>query len=66
MNGADDPLRRFWHPVAPRDEVRDRPVAARLLGEPLVLWRSGGRVAAFREQVRALGDYCTDGFSPRS
>jgi phenylpropionate dioxygenase-like ring-hydroxylating dioxygenase large terminal subunit len=32
-------LRACWHPVAFSGELADRPVAANLLGEPLVLWR---------------------------
>src|SRR6266446_9894315 len=32
-------LRACWHPVAFGHELADRPVAADLLGEPLVLWR---------------------------
>lgn len=31
--------RQHWHPVAGSEAVRDAPVAARLLGEALVLWR---------------------------
>jgi phenylpropionate dioxygenase-like ring-hydroxylating dioxygenase large terminal subunit len=36
---AEPALRRFWCPVADSAVVRDEPVAARLLGEHLVLWR---------------------------
>ncbi len=32
-------LRRFWHPVAVADELKDLPVAVRVLGEDLVLFR---------------------------
>ncbi|MDH3691837.1 MAG: aromatic ring-hydroxylating dioxygenase subunit alpha [Gammaproteobacteria bacterium] len=32
-------LRRFWHPVAISSELTDLPVAARVLGEDLVLFR---------------------------
>ena len=39
------PLRRFWHPVAEASQVRGEPVAVTLLGEGLVLFRSGGRCA---------------------
>ena len=42
-------LRRFWHPVLWADELGDRPVAARLLDEPLVLVRLDGEVRAFRD-----------------
>jgi phenylpropionate dioxygenase-like ring-hydroxylating dioxygenase large terminal subunit len=42
-------LRNYWYPVARSREVTEAPVAARLLDEPLVLWRdpSTGEVAAF-------------------
>lgn len=47
----DDPvLLNDWHVVAYAPDVpEDRPVAARLLGEDIVLWRSGGRVHAWRD-----------------
>jgi nitrite reductase/ring-hydroxylating ferredoxin subunit len=34
-------LRRYWHPIALVDEVKDLPVAVRVLGEDLVLFRTG-------------------------
>jgi nitrite reductase/ring-hydroxylating ferredoxin subunit len=34
-------LRRFWHPVAYLDELRDVPLRARILGEDLVVFRDG-------------------------
>jgi phenylpropionate dioxygenase-like ring-hydroxylating dioxygenase large terminal subunit len=40
-------LRHYWFPVARSEEVADKPVAARLLDEPIVLWRSNGQIAAF-------------------
>lgn len=42
-------LRRFWHPVAWADDVSDRPFAARLLDEPLVLVRLDGEIRAFKD-----------------
>jgi len=36
-----DYLRRFWHPVAIASEVQDLPVALRILGEDLVVFRDG-------------------------
>ena len=36
-----DYLRRFWHPVAIASQVRDLPIALRILGEDLVLFRDG-------------------------
>ncbi len=42
----------IWHPVALSDSVADTPVAVRLLGHDLVLWRDGTR------QVHAWADRC--------
>lgn len=43
-------LRRYWHPVSFSHELRDRPVPAVLLDEPIVLWRVGdGTVVAMRD-----------------
>ena len=39
-------LRRFWHPVCWADELGEKPLAARLLDEPLVLVRLEGGVRA--------------------
>lgn len=39
--------RRFWYPVAFAEDVSATPLARRLLGSPVVLWRAaGGSVAA--------------------
>ena len=46
-------MRRFWHPVALSDELRDLPVAVRILGEDLVLFRDG------RGRVGLLDRYCS-------
>jgi len=47
----DDPvLIEDWHPVARVDDLgRGGPVAVRLLGEDLVVWRSGETVHAWRD-----------------
>jgi phenylpropionate dioxygenase-like ring-hydroxylating dioxygenase large terminal subunit len=42
-----DILRHYWHPVLRSDEVTDKPAPAKLLDQPLVIWRSNGQVAAF-------------------
>jgi len=34
-------LRRFWHPIALAEEIGDVPLALRVLGEDLVLFRDG-------------------------
>ena len=42
---AGEYLRRYWHPVALGADLGERPVAIRILGEELVLFRDrGGRV----------------------
>jgi vanillate O-demethylase monooxygenase subunit len=35
----------YWHPVAFSHELKERPLAARLLGQELVVWRTGEGVA---------------------
>jgi phenylpropionate dioxygenase-like ring-hydroxylating dioxygenase large terminal subunit len=45
-------LRACWHPVAFAADLRDRPIHADLLGEPLVLWRGPGG------GPRAMSDLC--------
>ncbi|MDH3445830.1 MAG: Rieske 2Fe-2S domain-containing protein [Deltaproteobacteria bacterium] len=40
-------LRHYWHPVARSSEVADKPFKAKLLNQPLVLWRSNGSITAF-------------------
>jgi phenylpropionate dioxygenase-like ring-hydroxylating dioxygenase large terminal subunit len=50
LNNTHPALRRCWHPVARANEVGDAPVRSVLLGEPLVLFRSGGRAVAFLDR----------------
>jgi len=38
---AHPALRRYWHAVAPAVAAADEPLAVRLLGEDLVVWRAG-------------------------
>lgn len=48
--------RRLWHPVALAGEVVDVPLAVRLLGEDLVLWRDGaGSLRAFTDRCPHRG-----------
>ena len=42
----------LWHPVVLSEAVTDTPVAVRLLGHDLVLWRDGAH------QVHAWADRC--------
>ena len=46
-NATSEALCHFWHPVARSEEVTDKPIKVKLLDQPLALWRSNGRVAAF-------------------
>jgi phenylpropionate dioxygenase-like ring-hydroxylating dioxygenase large terminal subunit len=45
-------MRRFWHPVAFSDELRDLPKAIRILGEDLVMFRD------FQGRVGLLEAHC--------
>ncbi|RST55467.1 aromatic ring-hydroxylating oxygenase subunit alpha [Variovorax sp. MHTC-1] len=48
--------KKLWHPVALADEVVDAPLAARLLGENLVLWRdAAGAVQAWADRCPHRG-----------
>jgi phenylpropionate dioxygenase-like ring-hydroxylating dioxygenase large terminal subunit len=40
-------LSLYWHPVARSTEVTDKPVKTKLLDQPIVLWRSSGKITAF-------------------
>ncbi len=40
-------LRQFWYPVLWSEEVADKPVAVKLLDQPLVVWRADREVSAF-------------------
>jgi phenylpropionate dioxygenase-like ring-hydroxylating dioxygenase large terminal subunit len=44
-----EPLLHCWHPVARSAQVGDAPIAARLLDQPLVLWRSGSDLSVFHD-----------------
>jgi phenylpropionate dioxygenase-like ring-hydroxylating dioxygenase large terminal subunit len=45
-----------WHPVAGLDEIRGRrPLAATLLGQPLVLFRAGERITVLRDRCPHRG-----------
>ncbi len=50
MAKPDPVLIHDWHPLARVQDIPEgRPAAARLLGEDLVLWSSGGRFHAWRD-----------------
>ena len=42
-------LRGYWHPVALSEELSDRPLAVRLLGDRLAVCRLNGEAAAFHD-----------------
>jgi phenylpropionate dioxygenase-like ring-hydroxylating dioxygenase large terminal subunit len=44
LRTLSDAVRPFWHPVAWAADIAERPVATRLLGIPLVVWRAAGEV----------------------
>jgi phenylpropionate dioxygenase-like ring-hydroxylating dioxygenase large terminal subunit len=48
-------LQPLWHPVATVAELGETPLAARLLGRPLVLVRLEGEVCCFDDVCRHLG-----------
>ena len=50
LTNTDPALRHGWHPVALTTELRDEPLAVRLLGEPWVLARLGGTLTAFEDR----------------
>jgi vanillate O-demethylase monooxygenase subunit len=54
-----DALRPYWYPVALSSEVAEKPVAATLLGERVVVYRTGS-------QVHALKDLCIHRGTPLS
>lgn len=40
-------LSQFWYPILWSKEVTDKPVAVKLLDQPLVIWRANGQLSAF-------------------
>jgi vanillate O-demethylase monooxygenase subunit len=50
LHNTHPAMRHCWHPVARSNEVTDAPTRALLLGEPLVLFRSKGRVVCFTDR----------------
>lgn len=54
----------YWHPVAFSHELKERPLAARLLGQELVVWRTGSGVAATQRYCAHRGaDLCNGSIS---
>jgi phenylpropionate dioxygenase-like ring-hydroxylating dioxygenase large terminal subunit len=49
----------YWHPVAFSHELKERPLAAHLLGRDLVVWRTGAEVAVTQRYcAHRGGDLC--------
>jgi phenylpropionate dioxygenase-like ring-hydroxylating dioxygenase large terminal subunit len=44
-----DSLRRYWYPVARAADIRDKPVAVKVLDEQVVLFRTGDRLTALKD-----------------
>ena len=45
----------WWHPVADRDALGEAPLAVRVLGQNLVLWRGAGGPAVFEDRCPHRG-----------
>lgn len=50
-----------WHPVARVVDLARRPIARRLMGEPLVMFRGGDGLAVFRDRCPHRGMPLSDG-----
>ena len=50
LTNLDPALRNWWHPVALATDLADAPLAVTLLGEPYVVVRLDGRLAAFPDR----------------
>jgi phenylpropionate dioxygenase-like ring-hydroxylating dioxygenase large terminal subunit len=44
-----DPLRRYWHPTIRASDLREIPLRVRVLGEELVLWRTGETIVCMQD-----------------
>ncbi|MCY1016167.1 aromatic ring-hydroxylating oxygenase subunit alpha [Pyxidicoccus sp. MSG2] len=59
MRSYREAFSSYWHPVAYASELKDRPLAARLLETDLVVWRTGSGVAATQRHCAHRGaDLC--------
>lgn len=53
---AGELLRRYWHPILKSEDLAERPVPVRVLGEDLVAFRSGeGKVGLFHARCAHRG-----------
>lgn len=55
MSRVLPPEARWWHPVASADDLGASPLAVRVLGHDLVLWRSGHALQAFDDRCPHRG-----------
>jgi phenylpropionate dioxygenase-like ring-hydroxylating dioxygenase large terminal subunit len=46
---SDNVLHHYWHAVARSRDLADKPLAVKLLDQPVVIWRSANGVAAFQD-----------------
>ena len=51
----------FWHPIAFAHEIAERPIAARLLDVPLVIYRTASGIAVARDRCPHRGARLSDG-----
>ncbi|PTL79452.1 aromatic ring-hydroxylating dioxygenase subunit alpha [Vitiosangium sp. GDMCC 1.1324] len=59
MRSYEEAFSPYWHPVAFSQELKDRPLAARLLGRELVVWRTASGVAVTQRYCAHRGaDLC--------
>ncbi|WP_375771711.1 aromatic ring-hydroxylating dioxygenase subunit alpha [Archangium gephyra] len=59
MRSYEEAFSPYWHPVAFAHELKERPLAARLLGRELVVWRTGAGVAVTQRYCAHRGaDLC--------
>ncbi|QRN95007.1 aromatic ring-hydroxylating dioxygenase subunit alpha [Archangium violaceum] len=59
MRSYEEAFSPYWHPVAYSHELKERPLAARLLGTELVVWRTGSGVSATQRYCAHRGaDLC--------
>ena len=63
---AEPELRKYWYPVARVDALGDEPMARRLLGVDLVLWKVGTDVLAAVDRCPHRGARLSLGWTSNS
>lgn len=65
MRSYEEAFSAYWHPVAFSQELKERPLAARLLGRELVIWRVGAELSVTQRYCAHRGaDLCQGQLSP--